>query len=161
MISAGTFREDFYYRLRGVIIRTPGLEERREDIAMLAAHFLAASKKRKLKFSHEALSWLAAQKWPGNVRELKATVECAAALADSSTFAISVEDLNFARDGGISTATMIEAADETLPAAMEKLERRMIGAALVATENNHSAAARRLGLSRVGLLKMMTRLGLR
>jgi two-component system NtrC family response regulator len=51
--------------------------------------------------------------------------------------------------------------DETLPQATENLERRMIGAALAATDNNHSAAARRLGLSRVGLLKMMTRLGMR
>jgi DNA-binding NtrC family response regulator len=161
MIAAGTFREDLYYRLRGVVIRTPALDERREDVPILAAHFLAqASKKRKLKFSHEALAWLAAQNWPGNVRELRATVECAAALADPSDTTISVEDLNFARGGGVTTLSR-ETPDETLPEATEKLERCMIGAALVATDNNHSAAARRLGLSRAGLLKMMTRLGLR
>ncbi len=162
MMAAGSFREDLYYRLRGVIIRTPALDERREDVPMLAAHFLArTSKKRKLKFPHEALAWLAAQAWPGNVRELRATVECAAALADPATSSISVEDLNFARGGGAMHSASLEFLEETLPVASEKLERRMIGAALIATDNNHSAAARRLGLSRVGLLKMMTRLGLR
>ena len=94
MIAAGSFREDLYYRLRGIVIRAPALDERREDIAMLAAHFLGeASKKRRLKFSHEALAWLAARSWPGNVRELKATVDCAAALADPNGATISVEDV--------------------------------------------------------------------
>lgn len=162
MIAAGAFREDLYYRLRGVVIRTPALDERREDVPMLAAYFLAqASKKRKLKFSRETLTWLAEQAWPGNVRELRATVECAAALADPAASTISVEDLNFARGGGLTPASSTDSLEETLSEATEKLERRMIGVALVATDNNHSAAARRLGLSRVGLLKMMTRLGLR
>jgi DNA-binding NtrC family response regulator len=160
MIAAGTFREDLYYRLRGVVIRTPALDERREDLGLLAAHFLAqASKKRKLRFSQEALAWLVAQSWPGNVRELKATIECAAALADPRSSTISAEDLNFARGGRAPPSA--EAGSETLPQAMEKLERRMIGAALAATDHNHSAAARRLGVSRVGLLKMMARLGMR
>ncbi|QGM97740.1 sigma-54-dependent transcriptional regulator [Methylocystis parvus] len=162
MIAAGSFREDLYYRLRGVIIRTPALDERREDIPLLAAHLLgAAARKRRLKLSHEALVWLAAQSWPGNVRELRATIECAAALADPATASISVDDLAFARDGGASPIPAVDALEEFLPEATERLERRMIGAALAATDNNHSAAARRLGLSRVGLLKMMTRLGLR
>ena len=159
MIRERSFREDLYYRLRGVVIRTQPLVERREDIAPLAAHFLkAAAKKRGLRLSPEAASWLCAQDWPGNARELKATIDCAAALADGEAVSISIEDLRFARGGGAGGET---AGDETLPQATEKLERRMIGAALAATENNHSAAARRLGLSRVGLLKMMTRLGLR
>jgi len=161
MIAAGSFREDLYYRLRGVVLRTPALDERREDIAMLAAHFLAlAGKKRRLAFSQEALAWLAAQNWPGNVRELKSCVDCAAALAAPDSAMLTLEDLVFARGGG-AVAAAPSAADETLPAAVEKLERRMIDAALRAEGRNNSAAARRLGLSRVGLLKMMTRLGLR
>lgn len=160
MIASGAFREDLYYRLRGVVIRTPALDERREDLGLLAAHFLGqAAKKRKLRFSQEALAWLVAQSWPGNVRELKAMIECAAALADPQSSTISAEDLNFARGGGVLPSA--EAVAETLPEAQEKLERRMIGAALAATEHNHSATARRLGVSRVGLLKMMARLGLR
>ncbi len=160
MIASGAFREDLYYRLRGVIIRTPALDERREDLSLLAAHFLThAAKKRKLRFSQEALAWLVAQSWPGNVRELKATIECAAALVDLQSSTISAEDLNFARGGGVLPSADVVAG--TLPEAQEKLERRMIGAALAATDHNHSAAARRLGVSRVGLLKMMARLGLR
>ncbi|HEY8065199.1 MAG TPA: sigma-54 dependent transcriptional regulator [Methylosinus sp.] len=160
MIASGAFREDLYYRLRGVVIRTPTLDERREDVGLLSAYFLAqAAKKRKLRFSPEALAWLVAQSWPGNVRELRATIECAAALADPQSSTISAEDLNFARGGGIRPAS--DMVMETLPEAQEKLERRMIGAALAATEHNHSAAARRLGVSRVGLLKMLARLGLR
>jgi DNA-binding NtrC family response regulator len=163
MIGAGSFREDLYYRLRGVVLRTPALDERREDIPVLAAHFLAqTAKKRRLKFSHDALVWLAARDWPGNVRELAAAVECAAALADPAASIVSIEDLEFARGGGeLSSGAPLGIADETLPEALGKLERRMIGAALTATDHNHSAAARRLGVSRVGLLKMMTRLGLR
>ncbi|MBY6240425.1 sigma-54 dependent transcriptional regulator [Methylosinus sp. Sm6] len=160
MIASGAFREDLYYRLRGVVIRTPALDERREDLGLLAAHFLAqAAKKRKLRFSQDALAWLVAQSWPGNIRELKATIECAVALADPQSSTISAEDLSFARGGGVSLAAVT--VSETLPEAQEKLERRMIGAALTATDHNHSAAARRLGVSRVGLLKMMARLGLR
>jgi two-component system NtrC family response regulator len=160
MIASGAFREDLYYRLRGVIIRTPALDERREDLGLLAAHFLGqAAKKRKLRFSQDALAWLVAQSWPGNVRELKATIECAAALADPRSSTLSADDLTFARGGGVLPAS--DVVTETLPEAQEKLERRMIGAALAATEHNHSAAARRLGVSRVGLLKMMARLGLR
>lgn len=83
------------------------------------------------------------------------------ALADPTTTTLTVEDLAFARSGGVLMPGSCEPIEETLPQATEKLERRMIGAALVATGQNHSAAARRLGLSRVGLLKMMTRLGLR
>jgi len=160
LIGSGVFREDLYYRLRGVVIRTPALDERREDVGLLAAYFLAqAAKKRKLRFSQEALAWLVAQSWPGNVRELRATIECAAALADPQSSTLSAEDLTFARGG--RTPPSAEAVAETLPEAQERLERRMIGAALAATEHNHSAAARRLAVSRVGLLKMMGRLGLR
>lgn len=75
MVRDGSFREDLYYRLRGAVVRTPALDERREDIPLLAAHFLAqAARRPKRAFSHETLAWLAAQDWPGNVRELKTTI---------------------------------------------------------------------------------------
>jgi two-component system NtrC family response regulator len=134
------------------------LHERREDIAPLAARFLAeAAKRRRLRLTAEAFAWLAEQDWPGNVRELKAVVTSAAALAEGE--AITPADLAFARSGDPDTLT--SAVPATLAEAVAALERRLITAALSATGNNHSAAARRLGLSRVGLLKMMTRLGLR
>lgn len=182
LVASGAFREDFFYRLKGVILRTPPLAGRREDIAPLAVHFLetearksgaAGSRERRLKLSPEGLAWLAAQQWPGNVRELQAVVACAAALADADGAAvIGPGDLAFARSGEPSALAEEEDAgtpqggeapsgEQSLPEAVAGLERRMIGEALAATGGNQSAAARRLGISRVGLLKMMTRLGLR
>ncbi|MBK3800712.1 hypothetical protein GAY33_15965 [Azospirillum brasilense] len=105
----------------------------------------------------DALAWLAAQDWPGNVRELRAVVTSGAALAEGN--AVTPADLAFARSGDPAALAPIPPA--TLAEAVAELEHRMITATLAATGNNHSAAARKLGLSRVGLLKMMTWLGLR
>lgn len=158
MVTQGAFREDFYYRLKGLILRTPALAERREDVAILAARFLSdAAKHRRLRFEPEALAWLAGQDWPGNIRELRAVVTAAAALAEGEC--VTSGDLAFARSG--DPAALPSAPLTNLAHAVADLECRMIAAALAATGGNHSAAARRLGLSRVGLLKMMTRLGLR
>lgn len=161
MVAEGRFREDFFYRLKGIILRTPALAERCEDIAPLAMRFLAeASKNRPLRLTPEALAWVASQNWPGNVRELKAVISSAAALADPAGDAsIGPDDLSFARSGKPSAISA--PAPSSLAEAIYTLERSMIGTALAATGNNHSAAARTLGVSRVGLLKMMTRLGLR
>ncbi|MBP2291867.1 sigma-54-dependent transcriptional regulator [Azospirillum rugosum] len=158
MVAQGALREDFYYRLKGLILRTPALAERREDVALLAARFLAdLPRHRRLRLAPDALAWLAEQEWPGNVRELRAVVTTGAALAEGDV--VTAADLAFARSG--DPAALAPAPPATLAEAVTALERRMITAALAATGNNHSAAARRLGLSRVGLLKMMTRLGLR
>lgn len=162
MVAAGTFREDFYYRLKGMVLRTPPLVERRQDIAPLAVHFLCqVGKRRRLQFSASALAWLAEQSWPGNIRELKAVVSCAAALA-GTTRLIEPADLVFARTGDLNAEFPPSLGQQsTLADAVIDLERRMITAALAASDNNRSAAARQLGVSRVGLLKMMSRLGLR
>lgn len=158
MITAGSFREDFYYRLKGLILRSPSLAERREDIAMLASRFLMDSASyRRLRLAPEATIWLVEQDWPGNVRELKAVVTSAAALAERTV--VTLADLAFARSG--DPADTHPTTSVALADAVADLERRMISAALAATGGNHSAAARKLGVSRVGLLKMMTRLGLR
>lgn len=161
MVAEGAFREDLFYRLKGIVLRTPALAERREDIAPLAARFLAeVAKGRGLRFTPEALAWLVEQEWPGNVRELKAVVHSAAALLDpGGNGTLAPADLMFARHGEVIPFDPVTPA--TLADAVAALERRLITAALAATGNNHSAAARRLGLSRVGLLKMMSRLGLR
>lgn len=178
LAAAGAFREDFYYRLKGVILRTPPLSERREDIAPLAAHFLAAeARDGAVRISPEGLAWLAVQEWPGNVRELRAVVVCAAALAGAGqgigrgtgTAVVGPADLAFARTGELPEYEVEASSDagdgaetpRSLPQAVAALERRMISAALSATGHNHSAAARELGVSRAGLLKMMSRLGLR
>ena len=99
MTAEGDFREDFFYRLKGMVLRTQPLAERREDIAPLAARFLQEAGGN-ARFSPNALAWLTEQDWPGNVRELRAVVACAAALAGSGgANVIGPDDLAFARFG--------------------------------------------------------------
>jgi two-component system NtrC family response regulator len=162
MVGEGTFREDLFYRLKGMILRTPALADRREDIPLLAAIFLKrALPKKRMRLRQDALDWLLAQSWPGNVRELQSLLECAAALGGSDGDPEIVVDaglLTFAR-GDAPTAA--PAARRTLDDEIATLEARMITEALAASGNNRSEAARMLGISRVGLLKKLDRLGLR
>ena len=80
MAASGAFREDLFYRLKGIVLRTPALAERAEDIPLLATLFLRRANQA-ARFTPDALAWLSARDWPGNVRELRSLVEVAAALA--------------------------------------------------------------------------------
>src|SRR5581483_1561567 len=86
LVREGRFREDLYFRLKVATLHVPSLAERREDVPLLAQHFLArfARKHRRegLRFSSDALAALAARPWPGNVRELENAVEQAVVLAE-------------------------------------------------------------------------------
>ena len=162
MVRAGEFREDLYYRLKGVVLRTPGLDERRNDVPVLAASF---ARQRGAGISASAMAWLAAREWPGNVRELKAVVEAAAALLLPGHQDIDAEALSLA--AGETLAPVAPGGGETdergglLDQALTELERRLISEAMQATEGNQSEAARRLGISRAGLIKKLARLKLR
>ena len=155
-VADGSFREDLYYRLKGLVLSTPRLDEREADKALLAQIFLRRAAPGK-SFAVAALDWIAQRAWPGNVRELRAAVECAAALAPSA--AISVEDLAFAT--GETAPVILPPANMTLDEEVAALERRRILEALERNGHNHTHTARDLGLSRVGLLKKMDRMGLR
>ena len=162
MVAEGSFREDLFYRLKGIVLRTPPLAERRDDIPALAMMFLKrAVPKRRAGLTGEAIEWLVAQPWPGNVRELQSLIDCAAALVEPGTAGevpIGVDLLSFARG---APAPAILTPRRNLDEEIASLETRMITAALSEASNNRSAAARQLGISRVGLLKKMDRLGLR
>jgi len=86
LIRAGRFREDLFYRLNVISLRTPSLRERKEDIFELAVHFLVKSARRSDKavthLDDEAVEALMAYDWPGNIRELENTIERAVVLAD-------------------------------------------------------------------------------
>jgi DNA-binding NtrC family response regulator len=85
-VADGSFREDLFCRLKGMILRTPALVERREDIPVLAALSLKrALTKKRVRLAPDAINRLTAQAWPGNVRKLHSLLECAAALAAPST----------------------------------------------------------------------------
>ncbi|WP_363738831.1 MULTISPECIES: sigma-54 interaction domain-containing protein [unclassified Sphingobium] len=160
-IADGSFREDLYYRLRGLVLRTPALDERPDDIAMLGRLFLGRASNGEGIFAPDALAWLTARRWPGNVRELRAAVECATALAPrgATGVTISAGDLAFAT-GEVATSAPAP-TNQTLEEEIVALEKRRIVEALDRTGHNHTHAARDLGLSRVGLLKKMDRMGLR
>jgi two-component system response regulator PilR (NtrC family) len=84
MVANGTFREDLYYRVSVIPIQVPALRERRDDVELLANHFLKkysiAAQKSILRISHESLDALKAFEWPGNVRQLENTIERAVAM---------------------------------------------------------------------------------
>lgn len=164
MVRDGSFREDLYYRLKGVVLRTPALGERPADVPLLATRFLHRVAPR-AGLSGDALAWLAAREWPGNVRELKALVEAAGALLLPDQPEVDAPLLRLAAgeaDEGLPAepAAPLEGLGP-LDAALAELERRLVRDALQAAGGNQSEAARRLGISRVGLIKKLARLGLR
>ena len=171
MVQAGTFREDLFYRLKGMVLRTPSLAERAADVPVLAARFLknVASQAR---LSADAMQWLQSRDWPGNVRQLRAVVESAGALIAPGSALVDAELLKFANGdtthlpeaANTDTAgTQGAAADGhgALDTAVLELETRMLREAMAQAGGNQSEAARRLGISRVGLIKKLSRLGLK
>ncbi|MFZ0392171.1 MAG: sigma-54 dependent transcriptional regulator [Calditrichia bacterium] len=159
-IAAGRFREDLFYRLNVFPIRIPPLRERREDIPLLAEHFL---KKYSMKikksipgFEPSALKQLTTRELPGNVRQLENIIERAVALGENGQ-RIRPEDL---ADGpsasGISRQVQLPEG-ESLREVVENMEQRMITAELRRQGGNITRTARELGLSRVGLQKKLKR----
>jgi len=162
MVREGAFREDLFYRLKGVVLRTPSLAERPADVPLLATRFLQRVAPR-AGLSAGALAWLTARDWPGNVRELKAVVESAGALLLPEQREVDADLLRLA-SGDPAEAPRAEApatGDGPLDAALTELELRLVRDAMTAAGGNQSEAARRLGISRVGLIKKLGRLGLR
>lgn len=155
-VAEGSFREDLYYRLKGLVLTTPRLDDRDADKTLLAQIFLRRVSDQ-TRFAPESLAWIAQRPWPGNVRELRAAVECAAALVEGAV--ISVQDMVFATGAGEPFNALPQ--PQTLEEEVAALERRRIVEALERTGHNHTHSARELGLSRVGLLKKMDRMGLR
>ncbi len=154
-VVAGRFRSDLLYRLDVIRLRIPPLRERPEDVAPLALHLwrgAAARVETTAALAHGVLSALSRYHWPGNVRELQNVMASLAVMAPARGY-VRPQLLPAAIQGG----THVKAA--RLAEAREQFERRAIESALARHAGNRSRAARELGLSRQGLLKMMTRLG--
>ncbi|WP_230400370.1 sigma-54-dependent transcriptional regulator [Zooshikella ganghwensis] len=162
-VNTGTFRDDLYYRLKGITISTQRLADRPEDIPILAQHFLqhySQKHQRPLQLDANALHWFITQPWPGNVRELKNTLESVAAIAQQPV--IGINDIEFLNGNKLSQSfnTIPELSNETLDNQVRHLEIRLILDALQQVQGNRTHAARKLGLSRQGLLKKMERYGI-
>ncbi len=157
MVEDKSFRDDLYYRLKGIQLRTTALAERADDIPLIV-QALAARMVPPKRLAPAALEWLVSRNWPGNVRELQHSMQTAAALAGAEPL-ITTDDLALAC--GEAPSAPDEGSDGSLDAAVTALEKRLIGAALSENDHNHTHAARQLGISRVGLLNKMRRYGLR
>ena len=177
-VAAGRFREDLLYRLRVVPIHVPPLRERREDIAVLAEHFVARYAEELTGEPHflseAALERLRAFEWPGNVRELENAIKRALVLADGQV--LSPEDFAFLEGGepearkrmdleGLLTSEVKAALAEPEPGELHRrilarVERPLLEAVLAHTEGNQIKAAALLGINRNTLRKKITDLGI-
>jgi DNA-binding NtrC family response regulator len=153
-IAEGRFREDLLYRLNTVEVHLPPLRDRREDIPLLAMHFLKKQAERYRKpltgFDPDAIQALLDYRWPGNIRELEHTVERAVLLASGKT--IRPEDLNL-RSHRAETTPLEEMT-------LEAVEQTLIRKALARHDGNVSRAAEALGLSRSALYRRLQQYGM-
>jgi transcriptional regulator with GAF, ATPase, and Fis domain len=144
-VREGAFRKDLYYRLAVLKVTMPTLRERREDIPMLARHFVQKHAKRcKVKprpISREALSCLVNYDWPGNVRELENAIERALVLGSSDM--ILPEDLP---ESLLERTPPPEMTEAKYHAALKELKKQLICDAVEQTQGSYSDAARILGL---------------
>ena len=151
-IQSGRFLEDLYYRLNDITIRVPALRERREDIPILAQHFLAFYSRQmetRLKgFAPDVLEALLAHEWRGNVRELEKTIKRMVVLADDGA----VLDRSLLPGEVREAVTDPRTVGRTLRSNVAQLERKMVAEALERNRWNKAKTARDLGLSYPTLL---------
>ncbi|HEY0921734.1 sigma-54 dependent transcriptional regulator [Rheinheimera pacifica] len=161
LVQKGLFREDLYYRIKGITLETVALSSRSQDIPLLLQFFLeqlSQQQGQRLKLDSTALSWFLQRDWPGNIRELKNTLESVAAVAQGGVISMADISLLHPEAGTAGTTQAVtEAGLQLLDQAVQQLEIRMIKQALEQCNGNKSQAARQLGLSRQGLLKKIDR----
>ncbi|HHP7233584.1 MAG TPA: sigma-54-dependent transcriptional regulator [Desulfobacterales bacterium] len=161
-VESGQFREDLFYRLNVVALEIPPLRERREDIPLLAQHFLGkfAEKNRKdvKGFTPQAMDMLLKYEWPGNVRELENAVERAVILLTGDH--VTEKQLPMSITRALEDETPAPSQlDLSRTRPLEEIEKDAILAALEAAGGNKSEAARRLGITRKTLHKKLKRYG--
>ncbi len=154
-VERGEFRADLYYRLNVITINVPPLRERKEDIPMLAEHFLNLFSKKNRKeikgFDKEVIDIFMTYEWPGNVRELENAIERAVILCPYDTITIDCLPRK------LKNLTEIHDTEEFN---LMEIEKRVILRALNKTSWNQSRAAELLGISRKQLRTKMKNLGL-
>jgi two-component system, NtrC family, response regulator AtoC len=159
-VKAGRFREDLYFRINVVTVRLPPLRERREDVPILVAHFLAKIARRERRdqaaLSTEALRLLSAYPWPGNVRELENAIDRAVAVAKG---VILPSDLPPEVGGAGPTVTGDGSGIIEDRPSLAELERRYIALVLHESGGNKKKAAERLGIDRRTLYRALERTG--
>ncbi len=150
LMKAGTFREDLFFRLRGMEIHLPPLRERRGDVPLLAQTFMREFAKENGKdvkdFTAEALATLINYSWPGNVRELRSAIEHAVVLCRGDR--ITLRDLPPSARGGAAAGTSSQKAAANNEFTVKDAEKQLIVRVLKEANGNRTEAARKLGMSR-------------
>jgi len=153
-VRNGSFREDLYYRLSVIPIRVPPLHERREDIPLLASHFVDTFAQRYgcpgLTISPSGMDWLLGQAWPGNVRELQHVIERAVVLGSGE--ALGPGDFSFGEEGAAASDP-----EHTLQDYVAEKTREYVVRVLDRTRWRKGRAARILGVDRATLYRMIRR----
>jgi DNA-binding NtrC family response regulator/tetratricopeptide (TPR) repeat protein/transposase len=183
-VEEGRFREDLLFRLNIIRIQVPPLRERKEEIPLLANHYLqhfaSRSGKKDLSFSPDVIYYFSNYNWPGNVRQLRAEIERMVAYAGESPL-LTPRDLSpeITRTPAVNTVSVpleirkpviipnsngidkeLISSGRTLKDATDQLEKKLIEETLIKNDYNISRAAKELGLSRRGLRLKMFQLGL-
>ncbi len=154
-IRRGRFREDLFYRLNVVPIHLPPLSERREDIPLLAGHFLAkacANEKTRRKISEDAMRLLQKYDWPGNVRQLKNTIEYAVVTSKSDS--IGLEDLPVIGEDRTGAPKELEEGS------LAQSEKKEIIRVLKQFDGHRAKTAEYLGINRKTLREKIRKYGI-
>ena len=162
-VEKGNFRQDLYYRLMVFPIRLPPLRERREDIPLLAEHFLkrySSEYRRNIAgVNQEALDALSNYSWPGNIRELENEVQRLVIQAEEGGW-IETTHLSPQLRKVEGTLARIAPKKGTLKEMMEQVERWLLAEALRDHDNNKTRTAATLGITREGLHKKLSKFGM-
>jgi len=161
LVAAGSFRADLFYRLHVFALEMPPLRERREDIPLLADHFVRLANTtygRTIRgLTPTAMSLLESADWPGNVRELRNAIERAVIVADDDTLDVELFDPQLRQPApGLNGAL----TDRDYETTLREFERRLLTRALHDAGGNRSAAARHLNIKRTRLNYRLRHLGL-
>jgi two-component system response regulator HydG len=169
MVEKGTFRKDLFYRLNVVNLRLPSLRDRREDIPLLAAHFLdRISREHGTKFtlSDEALRTMMRHDWPGNVRELENSVERACALSSGPILHLGDLPTQLQNQGLEARHSAAAATEQTGEAGVPEvrtladLEREAILGAIRTLHGDKLQAAKLLGIGKTTLYRKLKEYGI-
>ncbi len=162
MVEEGTFREDLYFRISVVKIHMPSLRDRKEDIPLLAEHFLRtfakAHKKAARSFTPGYLSALSRYAWPGNVRELQNVIERSLVLANGNEYLGAgdlpeqLRDLTIQEEEGVKVGSFHES--------VQAFKKELVRSALKMHSGNRLKAAMELGISRCYLHRLLNQFNL-
>lgn len=162
LVAEGSFRPDLFYRLNVFSLRLPPLRERRDDIPLLADHFIREANRTYGKavraLTPTAMALLEGAAWPGNVRELRNAIERAVIIAEDDTLDVDLFDPQLRPSSAGLPAAAMEVDYET---ALREFERRLLDRALHEAGGNRSEAARRLHMKRTRLNYRLRHLGLK